>query len=127
MDAFISRSWGRSWSAQPLSDQPVGDRYIRPVWLDGDLSVNVAGSMMMGMMAALLAVVSMLSDPVGGFVLIGFPGALTTFFSFALDAHSFFQRGEMLARGLYLLASVCLSVVGFYVGFLGVRLVAGQR
>ena len=72
MDAFISRSWGRAWCAQPLSDQPVGDRYIRPVWLDGELSVNVAGSMMMGMMAALLAVFSMLSDPVGGFVLIGF-------------------------------------------------------
>ena len=39
-------------------------------------------------------------------------GALTTFSSFALDAYNFFQRGEMLAGGLYLLSSVCLSVVG---------------
>jgi len=110
-------------------------RYLISLWVTGTfgqsgwvaiLSVNVAGSMMMGMMAALLAVSSVLSDPVRGFVMIGFLGALTTFSSFALDAHSFFQRGEMLAGGLYLLASVCLSVAGFYVGSLAVRLVAGQ-
>ena len=110
-------------------------RYLISLWVTGTfgqsgwvaiLSVNVAGSMMMGMMAALLAVSSMLSHPVRGFVMIGFLGALTTFSSFALDAHSFFQRGEMLAGGLYLLASVCLSVAGFYVGLLAVRLVAGQ-
>ena len=110
-------------------------RYLISLWVTGTfgqsgwvaiLSVNVAGSMMMGMTAALLAVSSVLSDPVRGFVIIGFLGALTTFSSFALDAHSFFQRGEMLAGGLYLLASVCLSVAGFYVGLLAVRLVAGQ-
>ena len=49
-----------------------------------------------------------------------------TFSSFALDAHSFFQRGEMLAGGLYLLSSVCLSVTGFYVGLVVFRLIAGQ-
>ena len=32
----------------------------------------------------------------------------------------------MLAGGLYLLASVCLSVEVFYIGLLVVRLVAGQ-
>ena len=110
-------------------------RYLISLWVTGTfgqsgwvaiLSVNVAGSIMMGMMAALLAVSSALSDPVREFVMIGFLGALTTFSSFALDAHSFFQRGEMLAGGLYLLASVCLSVAGFYVGLLAVRLVAGQ-
>ena len=34
MDAFISRSWGALWCAQPLSDQPVGDRYILADWSD---------------------------------------------------------------------------------------------
>ncbi|MGB1546396.1 MAG: fluoride efflux transporter FluC, partial [Candidatus Puniceispirillaceae bacterium] len=90
------------------------------------LSVNVAGSLIMGMMAALLTVSSLFSDPVCGFVMIGFLGALTTFSSFALDAYNFFQRGEMLAGGLYLLSSVCLSVAGFYVGLMVVRLIAGQ-
>ena len=110
-------------------------RYVISLWVTGTfgqsgwvaiLSVNVAGSMMMGMMAALLAVSSVLSDPVRGFVIIGFLGALTTFSSFALDAYNFFQRGEMLAGGLYLLSSVCLSVAGFYVGLVVVRLIAGQ-
>ena len=53
-------------------------------------------------------------------------GVLTTFSSFALDAYNFFQRGEMLAGGIYLLSSVCLSLAGFYVGLVIVRLIAGQ-
>ena len=72
------------------------------------LSVNVASSLIMGMMAALLTVSSLLSEPVRGFVMIGVLGAMTTFSSLPLDAYNFFQRGEMLAGGLYLLSSVCL-------------------
>ena len=110
-------------------------RYLISLWVTGSfgqsgwmaiLSVNVAGSMIMGMMAALLPVSSPFNDPVRGFVMIGFLGALTTFSSFALDAYNFSQRGEMLAGGLYLLSSVCLSVAGFYVGLMVVRLIAGQ-
>ena len=110
-------------------------RYLISLWVTGTFgqpgwmamfSVNVAGSLMMGMMVALLTVSSLFSDPVRGFVMVGFLGALTTFSSFALDAHSFFQRGEMLAGGLYLLSSVCLSVAGFYVGLVVARLIAGQ-
>ena len=110
-------------------------RYLISLWVTGSfglagwmaiLSVNVAGSLIMGMMAALLTVSSLFNDPVRGFVMIGFLGALTTFSSFALDAYNFFQRGEMLAGGLYLLSSVCLSVAGFYVELMVVRLIAGQ-
>ena len=107
-------------------------RYLISLWATGSfgqvaiLSVNVAGSRIMGMMAALLTVSSVFRDPVRGFVMIGFLGALTTFSSFALDAYNFFQRGEMLAGGLYLLSSVCLSVVGFCIGLVVVRLIAGQ-
>ena len=110
-------------------------RYLISLWVTGSfaqagwmaiLSVNVAGSLIMGMMAALLTVSSLFNDPIRGFVMIGFLGALTTFSSFALDAYNFFQRGDMLASGLYLLSSVCLSVVGFYVGLVIVRLIAGQ-
>ena len=54
-------------------------------------------------------------------------GALTTFSSFAFDAYNFFQRGKMLAGGLYMLSSVCLSGAGFYVGLVIVRVIAGQR
>ena len=111
-------------------------RYLISLWVTGTfsqsgwraiLSVNAAGSLMMGMMAALLTVSSLFSDLVRGFVTIGFLGALTSFSSFALDAYNFFQRGEMLAGGLYLLSSVCLSVAAFYVGLVVVRLIAGQR
>ncbi len=110
-------------------------RYLISLWVTGTfgqpgwiatLSVNVVESLMMGMMVALLTVSSLFSDPVRGFVMIGFLGALTTFSGFALEANNFFQRGEMLAGGLYLLLSVCLSVAGFYVGLVVVFLIAGQ-
>ena len=110
-------------------------RYLINLWVTGSfgqsgwmaiLSVNVAGSLMMRTMAALLTRFSMFSDPVRGFVMIGFLVALTTFSSFALDACNFFQRGEMLAGGLYLLSSVSLCVAGFFVGLVVVRLTAGQ-
>ena len=110
-------------------------RYLISLWVTGSfsqsgwmaiLSVNVVGSLIMGMMAALLTVSCLFSNPTRGFVTIGFLGALTTFSSFALDAYNFFQRGEMLFGGLYLSSSVCLSVAGFYVGLVVVRLIAGQ-
>ena len=80
----------------------------------------------MGMMTALLIVSSMFSDTVRGFVMIAFLVALTIFFSFAHDAYNFFQRGVMMAGGLYPLSSVSLSVAMFYVGLVVVRLIAGQ-
>ena len=113
----------------------VISRYLISLWVTGSfgqygwmviLSVNVAVNLKMGMMAALLTASSLFSDLVSGFVMIGFLGALTTFSSFALDAYNFSQRGEMLAGGLYLLSSVCLSVAGCYVGLMVVRLIAGQ-
>ena len=107
-------------------------RYLISLWATGSfgpvaiLSVNIAGSLIMGKMAALPTVSSLLRAPVCGSVMIGFFGALTTFSSFALDAYNFFQRGEMPSGGLYLSSSVCLSVAVFYVGLVVVRLITGQ-
>ena len=110
-------------------------RYLISLWVIGSfgqsgwmaiLSVIVAGSLIMDMMAALLTVSFLFNELVRGFVMIGFLGALTTFSGFALEANNFFQRGEMLAGGLCLLLSVCLSVAGFYVGLVVVFLIAGQ-
>ena len=110
-------------------------RYLISLWVTGTvgqsawlaiLSVNVAGSTVMGIMAAALSVSPSVNGAVRGLVMIGFLGALTTFSSFALDAHSFFQRGEILAGGAYLFGSVSLSVAGFYAGFAVLRLIVGQ-
>ena len=111
-------------------------RYLISLWVTGSfgqsgwmaiLSVDGAGSLIMGMMAALVTFSSPFSEPVRVFVISRFLGALTPFSSFAFDAYNFFQRGEMLTGGLYLLSSVCLSVAGFYVGLVVVCLIAGQE
>ena len=111
-------------------------RYLVSIWVGAGLfgisgplatlAVNIAGCGLMGLLAGAVAGGMLLPEAWRGFVAVGLLGALTTFSSFAQDAHSFFQRGEMLGGGLYLLASVCLSVSGFYVGLLAVRMVAGQ-
>ena len=110
-------------------------RYLISLWVIGSfgqsgwmaiLSVIVAGSLIMDMMAVLLTVSFLFNELVRGFLMIGFLGKLTTFSSSALDAYNFFQRGEMLSGGLYLFSSVCLSVAGFYVGLVVVCLIAGQ-
>ena len=58
-------------------------RYLISFWVTGSfgqsgwmaiLSANVAGSLIMGMMAALLTVSSLSSEPVCEFVMIGFLG-----------------------------------------------------
>ena len=113
----------------------IVSRYLISLWVTGScgqngwmaiLSANVVVNLKMGMMTALLTASSLFSHLVSGFVMIGFLGALTTFSSFALDAHNFSLRVEMLAGGLYLLSSVCLSVAGFYVVLVVVRLIGGQ-
>ena len=113
----------------------VISRYFFSLWVTGSfgqsgwlaiLSGNLAGCLIMGTMAALLTVSSLFSEPVRGFLMIGFLGKLTTFSSSALDAYNFFQRGEMPSGGLYLSSSVCLSVAVFYVGLVVVRLITGQ-
>ena len=61
----------------------VISRYLFSLWVTGSfgqsgriaiLSVNVAGSLIMGMIAALLTVSSLFSDLIRGFVMIGFLG-----------------------------------------------------
>ena len=65
-----------------LISQWVTDTPGQSGWI-AILSVNVAGSLKMGMMAALLTVSLLFSEPVHGFVMIGFLGVLTIFSIFA--------------------------------------------
>lgn len=78
------------------------------------LIVNVTGSFVMGLLAALLA-------HRGGqhwapFLLTGVLGGYTTFSAFSLDAMTLWERGQVAGTMLYILASVMLSLLAVVAG-----------
>lgn len=90
----------------------------------GTLLVNVIGSFLMGLLIAAMAQWVTLSEEMRGFLAVGFLGAFTTFSTFSLDAVSLYERGEIAQAGLYVGASVILSIAGLMAGLFIVRALA---
>ncbi|MEO1293631.1 MAG: CrcB family protein [Pseudomonadota bacterium] len=84
----------------------------------GTLAVNVGGSLLMGIAAAhLLPRLSEGSTPwVAPLLMTGFLGGFTTFSAFSLDAIQMIERDRFAAAGLYMSASVLLSVLALWLG-----------
>lgn len=90
-------------------------RLLGPGFPWGTLFVNVAGSLLMGVAAALI-----LEKTGGGrlylFLMTGVLGGFTTFSAFSLDALYLIERGKMAASFAYIGGSVVLSVLALVVG-----------
>ena len=56
------------------------------------------------------------SPELRAFFAVGVLGAFTTFSSFALDVSVLSDRGNLLAAGAYIAASVVLSIAGLFFG-----------
>lgn len=78
------------------------------------LVVNIAGSALMGGVAAVLAAGLPLPEAWRGFIAVGFLGALTTFSSFALDTSQLVARQGAVMAGVYIGLSVLLSLAAFF-------------
>jgi CrcB protein len=88
----------------------------------GTLMINVVGSCAMGVLIGLLAqFMPPWQSEARLFIAMGLLGGFTTFSSFSLDTIALIERGAWLPAGLYVLASVVLSIVGLYVGLLVTR------
>lgn len=80
------------------------------------VTVNVAGSFLMG-----LAVVAILerfdgSPALRAFVMTGILGGFTTFSAFSLDAFELYANRSLEAASAYIAVSVVLSIVGLIAG-----------
>jgi CrcB protein len=87
----------------------------------GVLTINIAGSTAMGILAGYWALRG--STPLAMRLLLttGVLGGFTTFSTFSLDAVLLYERGQPWSAAAYVLASVGLSIAGLAAGIWSVR------
>jgi len=96
-------------------------RALGPNFPWGTFSVNVIGCFAMGLFIAWLTAREPHSAAMRSFVGTGMLGGFTTFSAFALEAVTLWRDRSLTVAGLYVLASVVLSIVA-----LGAGLAAGR-
>ena len=87
----------------------------------GTLSVNVLGSLLMGMVFVLLVERGLPGSGGRLFFGVGLIGAFTTFSTFSLDAIALYEAGAGLRAGLYVLASVATCLLATLAGIIITR------
>ena len=87
----------------------------------GTLTVNIVGSLVMGLIAGYFASWSAGSPAWRLFLATGILGGFTTFSSFSLDIVVLFGRGEAMAATLYVAASLVFSIAGLWAGLWLIR------
>jgi CrcB protein len=108
----------------------IGVYHLARLWLPpsfpfGTFLVNVLGGLAAGLVAgAMLQRSAGGADPLYLFVMTGVLGGFTTFSAFSVDALLLWQRGELGAAAIYVLASVLLALVGVAAGMAAVRALA---
>ena len=93
-----------------------GMRLLGPGFPYGTLTVNIVGSLVMGLLIGWLVRHSGTSPDIRLFAATGFLGGFTTFSAFSLDTANLWMRGEIAATLFYVLASVILSIAAVFIG-----------
>jgi CrcB protein len=88
----------------------------RGVFPWGTLLVNVSGSVLVGLLFAMLVERAALAAEWRGPLMIGFIGSYTTFSTLALESWRMIEDGAWLGAGLNLAGSVLLGVVAVMAG-----------
>ncbi|MGO4194473.1 fluoride efflux transporter CrcB [Rhizobium sp. YAF28] len=91
-------------------------RLMGPGFPWGTLIVNVVGCFIIGVFAEMIMRRFNASVELRLLLITGFLGGFTTFSAFSLDAITLFERGDVFAGGIYITASVGLSMVAVMAG-----------
>jgi fluoride exporter len=83
----------------------------------GTLVVNVSGSFLIGVIIRYAVETPTLTPEVRALLTVGFCGGYTTFSTFSYEAVEMLKDGEWGRAGLYVSASVLLSLIGTFLGF----------
>lgn len=113
---------GAAGSAARYGVGVAGLRLLGPGWPAGTLIVNVAGGLLMGMLAGWQAHRGGADSQAWRLLLgAGALGGFTTFSAFSLETALMLRRGDWGAAGLYTAASVTLSVAALFLGLAAAR------
>lgn len=96
-------------------------RLLGPNFPWGTLSINIVGSFAMGLVAEYFALKSGLPQQWRLFLTTGVLGGFTTFSAFSLETALLYERGEIVAAGLYMIGSAVLAVAGLFAGLAVIR------
>lgn len=96
-------------------------RLLPSVFPIATLTVNVLGSIIMGLLVGYFAFRGDASQHWRLFLTTGILGGFTTFSTFSLDVALLWERGQALGALVYVLASLVLAVGGLFAGLNIVR------
>ena len=117
----VGRYWASGWVA----------RHFGETFPWGTILVNVTGSFVIGLFAALTSVEGRLLVPAWfrqQFFMLGICGGYTTFSSFSLQTLNLMQEGEWLHAGANVVVSVVSCLLAVWLGhILGATLNASPR
>jgi CrcB protein len=97
----------------------AASRLIGPGFPWGTLTVNIAGSFLMGVIVVVLGHYS--ANRFAPFLMTGILGGFTTFSAFSLDAVTLWERGQVSLAAVYVGASVLLSLAALAAGLIVAR------
>lgn len=95
--------------------------FMGPNFPWGTLTVNAVGSFLMGVVIVWLARHEPQAAAMRAFLTVGILGAFTTFSTFALDAVTLAKDRSLTIAGVYVAASVALSIAGLAAGLYAMR------
>ncbi len=87
----------------------------------GILLINIIGSFLMGCAVSAFAYGWDLSQHMKIFLTVGLLGGFTTFSAFSLDVINLIEKHAYMSAGIYVFASVVVSVIALVAGMLIVR------
>jgi len=85
------------------------------------MSVNILGSLLMGLVIGWLSRQNGGSDALRLFVAVGILGGFTTFSTFSMDLFTLLERRDIAATMLYLGGSLLGGLLAFIIGFMALR------
>ena len=103
---------GRYWCSGVIA------RHYGETFPWGTLTVNVVGSLLIGLLATLTEPDGrlLMSTTTRQFFMVGLFGGFTTFSSFSLQVLHLVRDGQWLPASFYILASVALCLLGVWLG-----------
>jgi CrcB protein len=87
----------------------------------GTLTVNITGSIVMGLLAGYFAFKGEATQSWRLFLMTGILGGYTTFSAFSLDAILLYERGQIGQALAYVATSGAVSIFGLFAGLMLIR------